>query len=73
MNHTGQKKESYAICINASNFFHPHFELVEGRSYIVHDTVVKPSLFGRAEVKLVFQALDGSLVQLSAKRFKRLE
>lgn len=68
-----KKKEAYAICVNSANFFHPNFELIEGKTYLVFDTVIKPSLFGKPEVKLVFQAADGSLIQLSAKRFKRLE
>lgn len=67
------KKDSYVVCINSANFFHPNFELVEGKTYLVYDVVVRASLFGRGEMKLVFQANDGTLVELNSKRFKRVD
>jgi hypothetical protein len=67
------RKDSLVVCINSANFFHPNFELIEGKTYIVYDVIVRPSLLGKAEMKLVFQANDGSIVELSSKRFKRID
>ena len=67
------KKESTVLCVNSGNFFHPNFDLIEGKSYLVHDVIVRPSLFGRHEIKFVFLARDGSLVEINSKRIKRME
>lgn len=68
-----KKKDSCVVCVNSANFFHPFFDLIDGRTYLVHDVVTRPSLLGKPEVKLVFQASDGSFVELSSKRFKPID
>jgi hypothetical protein len=64
------RKEEWVVCINDEGIEFPNFELVRGKSYLVYDIKVRPGLLSRHNMKLVFQATDGTLVEISSKRFK---
>jgi hypothetical protein len=64
------RKDVWVTCINDDGPEFPNFELIKGKSYLVYDVKTKPGLMSRHTLKLVFQGVDGELVEINSKKFK---